>query len=210
MTPPTIILVAGPAGTGKTTLIRTLLPRLAAAGIRLPVFTKDGFKETLFDTLGTGDLAWSKRLSHASMALLTQALATELAAGRSCLVEANFRADLATAELAALRAQYPFALVQILCRTAPAVLVERLRRRADSGERHPGHLDADWAPALTPETVPWRTEPLGLEGAVVEVDTTVWEAVDIDGIAVKIIENLKSKIINNPFAVTRPRTEAAR
>lgn len=189
---PTVVFVAGPAGTGKTTLIRRLLPPLAAAGVRLPVFTKDGFKETLFDTLGWDDLAWSKRLSVASFALLYQVLAAELAAGRACLVEANFRADLAAADLRSLRAQHPFDLVQLLCRTDPAVLVARLQRRSAGRERHPGHLDPEWAPALAPETVLWRAEPLDLPGVVIEVDTTDWASVDVGGIAAQIAAALHS------------------
>jgi predicted kinase len=184
---PTVLLVTGPPGTGKTTLIAHLLPRLAAAGIALPVFTKDGFKETLFDALGCADRAWSSRLGKASTLLLWHVLEQELAAGRSCLLESNFHAGLATPELGALRERRPFALVQLLCRTEPAVLVERLRRRTENRERHPGHLDQEWTPALRPETVPWRAEPLALQGATLEVDTTAWDKVDLDGIATQIV-----------------------
>ena len=183
---PTVLLVTGPPGTGKTTLIARLLPRLAAVGITLPVFTKDGFKESLFESLGCGDRTWSARLGMASTILLWHVLEQELAAGRSCLLESNFRSDLATPELTELRKQRPFALIQLLCSTEPAVLVERLRYRTEIRARHPGHLDPEWVPALQPETVAWRAEPLGLESDTLDVDTTDWAAVDVDGIARRI------------------------
>jgi catechol 2,3-dioxygenase-like lactoylglutathione lyase family enzyme/predicted kinase len=189
MTPhlPAVLLVTGPPGTGKSTLIARLLPRLAAAGHALPVFTKDDFKETLFETLGAGDRDWSGRLGRASMALLRHVLAQELAAGRSCLVEANFHASLATPEFAALRARQPFALLQLLCSTRPQVLLERLRRRTDLRERHPGHLDPEWIPALRAETLAWRAEPLALESETLEVDTTDWEALNLDAITARVV-----------------------
>ena len=183
---PTVLLVTGPPGTGKTTLISALLPQLAARGISLPVFTKDGFKETLFDALGCGDRAWSSRLGKASTFLLWHVLEQELAAGRSCLLESNFHAELATPELAALRERQPFSLIQLLCRTQSDVLLARLRHRTEIRARHPGHLDAEWTPALRAETIPWRAEPLGLESATLDVDTTDWEQVDLDDLTARI------------------------
>jgi predicted kinase len=176
---PTVILITGAPGTGKTTLVSALLPRLAAAGIALPVFTKDGFKESLFESLGCEDRAWSARLGKASTLLLWHVLEQELAAGRSCLLESNFHSRLATPELAALRARRPFTLLQLVCRTEPEVLITRLRRRTG---RHPGHLDPEWVPTLRAETLPWRSEPLALESEILEVDTTDWAKVDVEGI----------------------------
>src|SRR3712207_6644201 len=134
---PALIVVNGLPATGKTTLSERLSGALA-----LPLFSKDMFKEILFDTLGWSDRAWSRRLGVASIALLVRVAEAELRAGRGCVVECNFDPQLGTVQLSELRARHPFRPVQVLCVTDPAVRRERQRQRAHGAERHPGHLEA--------------------------------------------------------------------
>ena len=61
MAAPLVVVVTGPPAAGKTTVARELACRL-----RLPLIAKDTIKEALFDGLGTGDLAWSRRLGEAT------------------------------------------------------------------------------------------------------------------------------------------------
>jgi len=63
--PPVALIITGAPASGKSTLGRQL-----AAALSLPYLSKDLFKETLFDSLGWQDRAWSQRLGGTSMALL--------------------------------------------------------------------------------------------------------------------------------------------
>src|SRR5688500_5640391 len=74
-TTPALIIVNGLPATGKTTLSIQL-----ADALGLALFSKDMFKEILFDTLGWSDRAWSRRLGVASIALLVRVAEAELRA----------------------------------------------------------------------------------------------------------------------------------
>jgi predicted kinase len=151
----TLVLVTGPPASGKTTLARPLAHHLG-----LPLLGKDTIKEALFDTLGTGDRAWSRRLGAASYAVLLE-LALELPAA---VLDANFYPDHGPGLLQAC--QRP---IEIFCRCPAAVVERRFIRRAAA--RHPGHvdhvLDAQLKAALD-----GAVSPLGLGGPVLEVDTS--------------------------------------
>lgn len=172
--PPLVVIVAGPPASGKTTLARSL-----AESLTLPLFAKDDFKELLFDTLGWSDRAWSRKLGSASMRLLFAALEAELRAARSCIVEANFRADYDGPRFLALRARYPFRAFQIQCVAGGEVLFERFKARAQSGKRHPGHVEHSQYEEQGMTLLRGRMEPLPIEGTLYELDTTDFGALDI-------------------------------
>jgi predicted kinase len=170
---PLVVIVAGPPVSGKTTLARSLADEL-----RLPLFSKDGFKEVLFDTLGWSYRAWSRRLGDASMRLLFAALAAELRAGRCCVVEANFSARHDTPRFLALRERFPFRAFQIQCVADGATLFERFTARAISGERHLGHVEQCQHEEQRATLLRGRSELLPLGGTLYELDTTDFGAVD--------------------------------
>jgi predicted kinase len=171
--PPVLIIVHGLPATGKTTITQRL-----AADVGLPLASKDLFKETLFDTLGWRDRAWSQQLGRASIALLFQFMEVQLRAGCSCIVECNFSPVLATPEFVALRERYTYEPIEIVCRCDGPVLWEWFKRRAGSGERHAGHVDHQSYDDLAPMLLRGTTAPLGIGGHVLDVDTTDWNRVD--------------------------------
>ena len=133
-----LIIVTGAPGTGKSTLAPLLAQRYACT-----LLDKDTIKEELFDILGTGDAAWSRRLSNASFATLFALAANELARGASLLLEGNFRVGEHDDTMRAVLARGPSSLrcVQVLCTAAEPLRLARLERRASEAARHAGHLD---------------------------------------------------------------------
>jgi predicted kinase len=169
--PPLLVVVTGMPSSGKTTLAETLAPRLG-----LPLVAKDDLKESLFESLGAGDVSWSGRLGAAAYDLIFALARTMLAAGVSLIVEANFFHDHERSfeELPDHR------LVQLHCDAPLEVLLERYGRRV----RHPGHHDAEKIGELPARFASGAHSPLDLPGELIVVDTT--RAVDIDELAGRI------------------------
>jgi predicted kinase len=166
---PTLVVVTGAPGVGKTTVAQALARELG-----LTLISKDDVKEVLFDSLGTGNRAWSQRLGIASFELMFLFARRALEAGASCIVEANFtRAE----PLLALPADR---VVQCFC-TAPNELVVA---RYASRRRHPGHLDAEVAPELLARLDADEWTPLELGAEPIVVNTT--RPLDVGALAQRV------------------------
>lgn len=165
-----IILINGLPATGKTTLGGKI-----AREFNLPFFNKDGIKETLFDSLGWRDRAWSQQLSQASYQIIYYFIESLLRAGHTFVVESNFSSK-NQASLRALFGKYHVECLQIMCVTQGDVLYKRYVARA--GRRHPGHVDEATFAEFEPVLRQGRTEPLDLPGSLLEIDTTDFSRVD--------------------------------
>lgn len=178
---PALVIVTGPPCSGKSHLAEHL-----SIELQLPMFTKDGFKEHLFDVMGWSDRAWSQRLGRAAVELLFACAGAELRVGRSCLLECNFQPGMAVPEFERLRRAYPFTPVEVHCRAEVPVLMERFVRRWESGVRHPGHVDDlsydEIEPALQSEIY----GPLNLGGLTCIVDTTDLARVDYGAVVARV------------------------
>ncbi len=152
-----ITIILGSPASGKTTLARRL-----AADFELDCLCKDDIKEALFEVLGLGDREWSRLLSEASFAALTRLARAQLAIGRSCILEGNWRAT-HTRALGAVLAEEGARAAQICCCADPV----EIARRFSSRKRHPGHLDH----VLSQEELHWAA--LG-SPAFLELDGPRW------------------------------------
>jgi len=173
MSAPLVVIVSGPPCTGKTTLGERIARELG-----YPFLSKDRVKELLFDTLGVGDRAWSRKLGAATMEILFMLADTELAAGRSFVLEANFRPALANGQFRALKEKYAFRAFQVECHADTDVLLARFKARTDSGNRHPGHMDHVTYSEVVADLQKSSYGPLDIADKVCVVDTTDFEKVD--------------------------------
>jgi len=169
---PTMILVSGLSCTGKSTLAEKISEKFS-----LPYFSKDMFKELLFDKLGYSDREWSKKLGGASYAALYKIAENLLKTGQSFVLESNFKPEIDGQELFNLQKKYPFRAIEILCFADGKILFERFKKRAESGLRHPGHVDHLCYEEQKKVLMTGRAEPMRL-GELIEVETTDLDKVD--------------------------------
>ncbi len=166
---PVLAIVSGLPATGKTTLAN-LLKR----DLRWPLFSKDGFKELLFDADHQVREGFRRedsiRAGAQAIAIVFQAAAEVLAAGHPCIIEANFLPQLAPTDLKPLMKDAN--LRQVHCAVPDDVVVERYLRRAKRGERHPVHTDLDAIDNLLMRMGQGAGEPLPLEAPLLRVDTS--------------------------------------
>jgi hypothetical protein len=118
------VLVSGLPGSGKSTLAQLLGPALD-----LPVLSKDGIKEALWDALGPGDAAWARQLGIAAAVALISLVRSSGGAVVDHFVHADH-----LSEWTALAG-----IVEVRCACAPELARERYAGRV----RHPCHFDRD-------------------------------------------------------------------
>jgi predicted kinase len=178
MRKPVLIIVNGLPGTGKTTLARRL-----AADLALPVFSRDGLYETLYDALECRRNGLPPLLGSATFALFYYVTGSVLAAGQSVIVEQFFgRPELRTTEFLHLQHRYDFEPFQILCRAEGSMLLERFLARAGTERRHryqyTGQSDLEWLEQKREQLLRGHLPPLALGGQIVEIDTTTPQSFD--------------------------------
>jgi predicted kinase len=181
---PLLIIITGLPCSGKTTLGYRI-----ATEFQLPILTKDGIKEVLFDTLGWSDREWSKKLSRASNFILLHCARRILTSGQSLILESNFPPQYSSQPFQELRQEIPFTALQILCFARGEELAHRFRMRWETGQRHPGHVDDQSFAEILATLIPGRLAPLDLNCPIIEVDTTIMEQIDYRKLFTEIRNN---------------------
>jgi len=181
-----IVVIGGLPCSGKSTLATRLRARCS-----LPVLCKDETKEALFDRLGSGDRAWSKRLSLAAYDIMFAQAEELLRCGGGCIVEGNFRAHEHRERFARLQTAGA-AFLQVFCHAQPAVLISRFHERAHSGRRHAGHVDVASLQEIENEIASASQQPLPLAGSVIDCDTTHDWQTAIDAAVEQVLTELNA------------------
>ena len=184
---PTLILISGLSCTGKSTLAEKI-----SKEYQLPYFSKDMFKELLFDRLGYSDRTWSKKLGGASYGIIYKITENLSKTGQSFILESDFKPEIDRQALLDLHKKYPFRVVEILCFADGKVLFGRFKKRAESGLRHPGHVDNLCYEEQEKVLMAGKAKSMEI-GELIEVDTTDLEKVDYDEILGKVGEFLLLK-----------------
>lgn len=178
--PPLLLVVTGPPASGKTSIARDLAERL-----RVPFVSKDMFKETLYEQLGSGD-ELEPQIERAGLELLYRVVEAQLSAGVSVMAESNFDADSDLGPLRRLQREHDARLVQVYCTREKEQLLEHFVERIEEGDRHPGHGDEpEDAPEVERKLEEGVWDPLDLPGELMEVDRDA-DGFSIDEVAERV------------------------
>jgi predicted kinase len=162
---PPLIIVNGPPASGKSTLGKEI-----AAELGIPLLSKDAIKEEMYDSLGKIERKISRRLGETSMRLMYTVARKILDAGLGVVIEANFYHGISEKDLSKLIAVSDAVMVH--CTAPEEVLKQRYIERAQSGERHPVHDDANQADELSKDLDNGTYDPLSLGIPLIQVDSS--------------------------------------
>jgi predicted kinase len=163
---PTLVIISGHPGSGKTSIARQLSQQHHIAFI-----SKDGLKERMFDALGSSDKQWSLKVSGASHRIMDDMVGQILQSGNSVIIESNFKPEIDSERFTTIAEKYHVKCVQILCYADGSILFDRWNKRIHSEERHEGHVEEIGLEQIRRDlAVPYS--PLTLPGETIELNTS--------------------------------------
>lgn len=196
------ILITGMPGSGKSTFANEISHKFD-----IPVYSKDGFKEVLFDTLGFNSREEKVKLGIAATELMYSAAEELIKHNKMFILDNNFENTL-TERLDILLDKYRYTAITVRLTGDPKVIYERFTYRDLNTNRHRGHVVNDRYPEKqgskkanpTRKTYEQYLEDIkergfstfASNGPVVDVDVTDLEKVDYNLLNEKLKTIIKS------------------
>lgn len=185
----TLLVIHGAPATGKTFLAEAISEK-----IQLPLISKDGIKELLYDLIDDNSqqsVEYSRTLGAASFEITYYTAGQILKAKKSCVIETAWLPKFGEPEIKKLASQYQASIMQIFVTCDETTRKKRFRERAKSN-RHPVHMDhlrlndTRYFERDVQETF----LPMNLPGTTITIDTTRFDSIQIDDIVSKIYNAL--------------------
>lgn len=160
---PTLVVISGPAGSGKTTLAHKL-----ARAIPCPAVCRDEIKEGMVHAHGDGfEANWGDPLTRQTFPVFFEILRVLIDAGVTVVAEAAFQQKLWGPSLEPFLDIAHLRIVQ--CHVDPAVAKERISRRGD----RLAHADGQLLQAIDSDTSALESfVRVSLDVPSIDVDTT--------------------------------------
>jgi len=116
-----------------------------------------------------------------------------LKADKSLIVETNFNPKFADKKFLDLKEKYNFVPFQVRCITDGEILLDRFIKRANSNERHAGHVDAESIDEWRSILLQGKIEALNIGGEIFDIDTSDFNKIDYNKLvsAIKSATNIK-------------------
>jgi adenylate kinase family enzyme len=196
------ILITGMPGSGKSTFANEISHKFD-----IPVYSKDGFKEVLFDTLGFNSREEKVKLGIAATELMYSAAEELIKHNKMFILDNNFENTL-TERLDILLDKYRYTAITVRLTGDPKVIYERFTYRDLNTNRHRGHVVNDRYPEKqgSKKANPTRKtyeqylkdikergfSTFASNGPVIDVDVTDLEKVDYNLLNAKLKTIIKS------------------
>jgi predicted kinase len=166
MTSPTLIVVSGPPGSGKTTLAHEI-----ARSLGCPAVCRDEIKEGMVHSTPGFGASTGDPFTQRTLTVFFDVLATLLRAGVTVVAEAAFQDKLWRPNLEPLAGVAAIRVVR--CTVDTGVAHERIVRRAGENAHRAAHADQDLLRAIADGERPIESwVPISLHVPTLVVDTT--------------------------------------
>ena len=202
------ILVAGIPAAGKSTMAKAISKRL-----KLPIISKDGIKELLFDNVGFQSRTEKVNLGIASAEIMYYIASQLMKTEQAFILENNFE-YLSEQGIKNILEKYQYSALTIILTGDYKTIYQRFLERESSSSRHRGHVINDCYPEkretdlIVPkkESISYETFVCGIEqrgfdtflidGRQIKVDTTDLSKINMEELFSQILA-WKEKILNN-------------